>query len=469
MNTKSTSQPLSVNPDYLNDLIYHWFVKYNPLYFVSALCFLGGVFLASKGMRSINCIDGQVLLTGIIELYQLLLLTCSLILFRVISQTRPAVILAIMNIFFLFDCTYQTEHISSVQSIGGFWTVLWIMLFALKLKSLTAIFRLKIPVVGFLVPIFAAIGIAGAPYLLYYTNIDKSFIHLIMTWYGVILAALVLRFRPVATCRDELSESKKAVLQRASNAAWLIWGGFYLFHLISWIRFFDIIITPANVAPLFILMAFVSRKEAFTWAGCIAAVMLSMANPSLFWLNALSAGIVFFMNGWMNRQSRLYIGAILALNFLLTTVSWKTGPFPYPAPWLSVLTGIGLLALGWFFRLPSAFLIVGLGLCVLWNPRGPRDIIEWGSLFIAIGFASLVAGVFMNWKFRFVPANLGKRINASPAKAPDRKHFEKEWLQARDLQGINRKMLEDLKDLCPHCKFNMKMGKDKCDVCGKDL
>jgi hypothetical protein len=182
MNANTTSKPLFVNQHYLNDLFYHWFVKYNPLYFVSALCFLGGVFLASKGMRGINWIDGQVLLTGVIELYQILLLACSFILFRVISQTRPAVILVIMNIFFLFDCTYQTEHLSSVQSIGGFWTVLWIMLFALKLKCLTGIFRLKIPVIGFLVPIFAAIGIAGAPYLflIYFTTriwINPSFIY----------------------------------------------------------------------------------------------------------------------------------------------------------------------------------------------------------------------------------------------------------------------------------------------------
>ena len=191
MNTNSTSKPLFVNHHYLNDLFYHWFVKYNPLYFLSALCFLGGVFLASNGMQSINWIDGQVLLTGVIELYQLLLLASSFILFLIISQTRPAVILAIMNIFFLFDCTYQTEHISSVHVFGGVWTVFWIILLALKLKILTFIFRLKISAVGFLVPIFAAIGIAGAPYLFYYTNMDKSLIHQLMTWYGVILAALV--------------------------------------------------------------------------------------------------------------------------------------------------------------------------------------------------------------------------------------------------------------------------------------
>ncbi len=466
MNVNHTSKPLFENHHYLNDLFYHWFVKYNPLYFVSALCFLGGVFLASKGMRDINWIDGQVLLTGVIELYQLLLIASSFILFRLISQIRPAVILAIMNIFFLFDCTYQTEHLSSVQSIGGFWTVLWIMLFVLKLKFITITFRLKIPVVGLLVPIFAAIGIAGGPYIFYYTNIDQSFIHLLMTWYGVILAAIILWFRPTAICKNKLNARARSVLPRAVNAAWLIWGGFYLYHLISWIRFFDIVITPANIAPLFILLAFVSRKETFTWAGCIMAVILSGANPSLFWFSALLAGMVFFVRGWMHHQSRLYIGVILALHFSLTTVGWESGPLPYPALWLSALTGLSLLAVGWFFRLISAFLIAVLGVLAFWNPRGPRDIIEWGSLFIAIGFASLVAGVIMNWKFQFASAESRKRTNSSPTTASNYKHIKKRWVEVRNWNGVNKKTL---KDPCPHCKFNMMSGNDKCDVCGKDL
>lgn len=466
MNVNSEPKPLFVNQPYLNDLFYDWFVKYNPLYFLSALCFLGGVFLASTGMRSINWIDGQVLLTGVIELYQLLLIACSFILFRKISQTRPAVILAIMNIFFLFDCTYQTEHISSVHVIGGVWTVFWITLLALKLKFLTIIFRLKVPVIGFLIPIFAATGIAGAPYLFYYTNVDKSLIHLLMTWYGVILAALVLWFRPTAKCKDKPDLRAASVLRRAVNAAWLIWGGFYLFHLISWIRFFDIIITPANVAPLFILLAFASRKEAFTWAGCIITVLLSAASPSFFWLSALLAGMVFFTNGWVNRQSRLYIGAILGLHFLLATAGWETGPIPYPAPWLCVLTGIGLMAVGWFFRRVSAFLIAGLGLIFFLDPRGPSDIIEWGSLFIAIGYASLFAGVIMNWKFRFVPADLSRRRFASPPDLPDHKNFKKAWQPDQDQNGASTKIREES---CPHCKFNMKSGNDKCDACGRDL
>jgi hypothetical protein len=253
----------SYNNSYLNELCYEWFVRYNPLYFVSAACFIFGVFLVSKGIYDIDWIDGQIILTGVIEFYQILALAGSFILYRILGQTRPAVILAIMNIVFLFDCTYQTEHLSYVPYIGGFLSVLWVVLFAVKLKFLTSIFRLKLPVVGFIAPILAALGIAATPHLLYYTTLDPALIHLAMTWYGVGLVLLVLWRRPDVICRTELKGFSKTVLRRAAKAAWMIWGGFYLFHLISWIRFFDIVITFANVAPVFVLIAFFSKREEF--------------------------------------------------------------------------------------------------------------------------------------------------------------------------------------------------------------
>jgi hypothetical protein len=451
----------------MNALFYKWFVKYNPLYFLSAGCFVFGVFLVSKGMHNINWIDGQIILTAIIESYQILLLAGGFILYRMVSQTRPAVILAVMNIFFLFDCTFQTEHLSSVQYLGGISTILWILLFSLKLKALTWIFRLKLPVVGFLVPVFAAIGIAGTPYFLYYTQIDESLIHLIMTWYGVLLAVLFLWFRPTVSCRNELAAESKTILLRVSNAAWMIWGGFYLYHLVSWIRFFDIDINLANVAPIFIILPFITEDEGFTWAGCILTIIFSLSNPSLFWFAALLAGLAFCLKGWKNRQPRLYIGAILAIHISMLTVGWQNYPLPEPSLWFCVSTGIGLLVIGWIFRLISAFAIVLLGTIIFWNPRGPRDSIEWGSLFIAIGFTTLVAGIIMNWKLRLTFTNTARGQINLPLEMPDNMPFADKKLQARDRRELRRKMLKDLKNECPYCKFNLKTGKENCDECGK--
>jgi hypothetical protein len=375
----------------------------------------------------------------------------------------------LLNIIFLFDCTFQTEHISTLGYLGGFSTVIWLLLFIVKLKVLMWIFRLKLPAIGFIVPILAAIGITGTPYLLDYTQLDKSTIHLMITWYGVVLAVLVLWFRPAVISKDKLDPHGKAILLRISNAAWLIWGGLYLYHIISWISIWDIVIPLANVAPVFIIAPFIADEEGFTWAGCILAITFSVSTLSHLWFTALLSGMVFYLKGWQNHQPRLYLGAILAIHVSLSAFGGESYMFSDPPLWLAVLTGLGLLAIGWTFRLISAFLIVLLGVFVFWNPRGPQGIIEWGSLLIAIGFATLIGGIIMNWKLRFSAIDPGKGQIPSPPKIPINAPYANKYLQAQDRREMRRRMLQDLKDCCPYCKFNLKTGKDKCEECGKEF
>jgi hypothetical protein len=469
MNQNNPSKKITFSNNYINQLFYKWFVKYNPLYFISALCFVFGVLLVSRGMHKIYWIDGQIILTAVIESYEILLLAGSYILYRKVSQNRPAIILALLNIIFLFDCTFQTEHISTLGYLGGFSTLIWLLLFIVKLKILMWIFQLKLPVIGFTVPILAAIGIVGTPYLLDYTNLDKSLIHLAITWYGVVLAVLVLWFRPAVVSKDKLDPQGKVILLRISNAAWLIWGGLYLYHIISWVGVFDIVIPLANVAPVFLILPFITEEEGFAWAGCILAIIFSVSTLSLFWFTALLAGMVFYLKGWQNHQPRLYIGAILALHFSLSAFCGEGYPFSDPPLLVTLSTGFGLLAIGWIFRLISAFLIVLLGVIVYWNPRGPQGITEWGYLLMAIGFATLIGGIIMNWKLRFTAINPGKGQIPSPSEIPKTAPYTNKLLQAQNRRELRRKMLKDLKDYCPYCKFNLKTGKDKCDECGKEF
>jgi len=408
MNQIHQPKAMIPNNNCLNRLFYRWFVLYNPLYFISALCFVFGVYLVSTGMNRINWIDGQIILTAVIEFYEILLLAGSFLLYRVASLRRPAVILAIINICFLFDCTYQIEHISSVPYFGQISTVIWIFLFALKLIALAWIFRLKVPLVGYIIPILAAVGIAIPPHFLYYTTIDNALIHLASIWYGALLAAIFLWFRPTVSCPDVRDPESNLILTRVINAAWLIWGGFYLFHTISWVRFFDIGVNPANLAPMFVVLPFISKKEEYTWVGSAVVILLSLTHPPVFWVATLLLGIVFVLNGINHRQPRLYIGAILSIYLTLLTMGWQNFPLPEPGFLLTVITGMGLVTIGLSYRLISAFIPVLFGGLAYWNPRGPRDIMEWGTLFIAVGFISLIAGILASWKFRFMSSNIEK-------------------------------------------------------------
>ena len=393
---------------YFEQLFYRWFVVYNPLYFASALCFVFGVFLVSKGMNQINWLDGQLLLTAVIECYEILLLAGSFILYRMAGLRRPAVILAIINICFLFDCTYQTEHISTVPLFGGIASFLWIVMFAAKLLALAWIFRLRIPWFGYAIPILAAIGIAVIPHLLFYTGIDQSVIHLAATWYGAVLAILFLWYRPSVTCEGLSDPAGRIVLAKVWTAAWIIWGGLYLFHVISWIRFYEFAINAAILAPVCSIIPFVSDNEEYTWAGLTLVMFFSLSSPPFFFLVAVMCALVFFWRATTGLPPRMYVGAILCLHLAIRTIGWKAYPFPDPADWLAVTTGISLIGIGWYYRLVSALLLSAGGGYVYIDPPLPRTIMQWGALFIGAGFVTLIAGIAANWRFRFDPSDMEK-------------------------------------------------------------
>ena len=463
----STAHAITPGNTYFQQLFYDWFVRYNPMYFVSAACFIFGVLLVSGGIQDIEWIDGQIFLTGVIELYQIGLLAGAFILYRIFNQIRPAVILAVMNIVFLFDCTYQTEHISFVEFTGEISSVIWVLLFVGKIMTLIWIFRLKVPVVGIIIPVLAAVGIALGPYLLYYSYIDAVVIYLFMTWYGVLLAAIFFWFRPPVTCTNTLNPGCSAILARITNAAWMIWAGFYLFHLISWIRFYEINVSLANIAPIFIILPFISKREELSWVSALAAIPASLANPSLFCFNAFLLGLVLCIKAWKEGHPRLYIGGILCFHFALTTVMWIDGSFPESPQWLIAFSAISLVGIGWAYRLTSAFIVASVWAFIFWHPRGPRDIIEWGTLFIGIGFVSLATGVILNWKFRTTiaknengPAHpLSGNMNPPPPVSDLR--------QAQDVGIPQDKTAKDLNGFCPFCMLHLNAGKGQCDKCGK--
>ena len=314
-----------------------------------------------------------------------------------------------INICFLFDCTYQTEHISTVPGFGELASFLWIVTFAAKLITLAWIFRVQVSWVGYAIPILAAAGIAVGPHLLYYSGIDKFLIHLAFTWYGVLLAIVFLLLRPAAAWEGSPDPSCRVVFSKIWTAAWIIWGGFYLFHIMSWIRFYDIDVSLANLAPIFAILPFLSEKEEYGWVGLTLVMVLSLGNPSYFFLAALLCGLIFMLCSANGPHPRMYVGTIVCLHLALRTVGWQEFPLPDPDPFLVVLTGVALLVVGWAYRLISALLVATFGGVAYWSPTAPRNIMEWGALFIAAGFVSLVAGVAANWWFRFVSSDTDKQ------------------------------------------------------------
>src|SRR5579862_5860650 len=90
-------------------LLRHFFVEFNPLYFISAFCVLSGVFLVARNLDGLGftSIEAQhFVLFGVIQLYELLVIAGAAFLAHRAGATRPAVLLALLECVLLFDCTF---------------------------------------------------------------------------------------------------------------------------------------------------------------------------------------------------------------------------------------------------------------------------------------------------------------------------------------------------------------------------
>ncbi len=378
-------------------LLHYWFVQYNPLYFVSALCVLCGTFLVTNGLETIGWEQGQILLTIVIQTYEILLLIGTALLFRVAGQRRPAVILGIVEVFFLFDPTFQTMTIAHLGTTGFVMSTAWVVMVLVKLEILAWIFRLKTSPTALILPALAAVGVAGMPYALGYAGATNGTIHLIATWYVVGLVAVFLWTPPKITCAITLDAWGQTVFHRASKAAWMIWTGLYLYHLAAWMVEFSIPLTLPHAAPFLLLLPFVSKKENAVWAGCLGAVVVTSVEPFTVAPTALLVSLVFACHGWRTHRHRLLVGAVMSLYLAAWTHGWHSGLLPEPELWLNVTTAAVLFVMAWRLQLLSAALAAVVVMLPTWKNFVPQDTLEWGVLLLVIGFLALIVGVAIYW------------------------------------------------------------------------
>ncbi len=388
----------------VRQIVYDWFVRYNPLYFFSALCILFGTYLVSQGLVSVGWLRGQVLLTGVIQVYEILLIAAAAFLFRKLGQNRAATILGLMEVVFLFDPTFRIEVAATLDqvtatpgNVGHILAIIWAVLVGVKLLMLTWAFELKLSKIAFSVPVLAAIGIAWTSQELATAGVSKDIIHLLATWFGVGLITFVFRKRPAIPCMFTFDEWGQTVLRRSIKAAWIIWGGLYFFHLFTWLHLFDIRVTIAHLTSLILLVPLLSKHEQLVWAGGIGTLAAAALDPSTVSLSALAVGTILAWQTWHLPQKRLAIGTVLALYIAAWTLGWQQWPLPEFNLWLSLAAGVVLVGLAWRLRLPIALLPLLAGVYPAIQVAHSMSMLERGIGLLAVGFLALIAGVAINW------------------------------------------------------------------------
>ena len=381
-------------------IVYRWFVRYNPLYFFSALCVLVGIYLVSQGLNVMEWTQGQLFLTRVVQIYEILLIAGAALLFRGAKQYRPAVILGIMEVVFLFDSTFRTEVATTLEQSGRLVAIVWAIMVVLKLIALAWAFRLKLSMTAFVTPVLAVIGIVGIPQLLGDNYAIRDTIHLIATWCGIGLAVFIYWKRPTILCKLSLDEWGQTVLRRASKAIWLIWVGFYFLHLLVWLNMFEIPVTLLHLISLLLFVPLLSKHEWWIWAGSVNVLAIALFNPPAVSLTASVVAVVLGWKAWHTQQRRLYVGSVLAFYIAGWTFGWQQWPLPELNIWLSLGTAAVLILMAWRLNLSVALLPLIAGLYPV--VKGLRSLSEfgWGILLLAIGFIALIVGVAINWSQR---------------------------------------------------------------------
>jgi hypothetical protein len=360
-------------------LLHRWFVQYNPLYFASALFVLLGVFLLTRD--PLDWARGQLGLAALIQLYELALIGAAAFLFNLPGQRRPAVILGIVALGFLFDVTFRTEALASVGHELLAASVLCGALFGVKLWLVARALRVRLPFLHGAAWTLGGVMLALGPQL-----IRNDRVLIAASWLGIALIAIAVWSRPVLRMRVALDHWGHIVAGRMTAIAPLFWALLYWTHVLAWCGIYDLALTPLCLAPAVVLVPFIVRGEWQTWIAAAIAMAVMWSSPAAFAL--LAAGLA--LKAHQHGLPRLYIAAVMA--------AYMAGPkWIAPALWISLATVGVLVLLAWRFRLRSALaaaLIFAVPALVPWLPAKAG---QWGALLVAAGFVALGAGVALNW------------------------------------------------------------------------
>jgi hypothetical protein len=390
-----------------------WFKRYNPFYFFSALCIFSGVFLLSQGLDEIGWRGGEFVLFGIVQAYEILLIAGAWLLFRVARMKRPAVILGLMEVVFLFDLTLRTESLAAVGGAGIVFSAAWVVLAALKIAALLDVFRLRIRPALLLPPVAAIAAVAFTPHLLSAFVFEQGEIHLLATGFFTLLAGAISLLRPRLESTVKLTPWERTVLHRTGRAVWAIWGGFYLVHLASWMVQFDLDPVLPLLGVLMPVPLFFAgwKHEGWAWAAGVAGMALMLVDPWTVAPACILYGLILAAWAWRRKQERLFAASLACFYGAAWTCGWKAGPPPEPELICTIVaSGLLMIFAFWRRRLSAGFLAAAL-----WIPFAgflvPESKAELGILLLASGFIALVVGVSLNWNKRLLdeaPAPKGR-------------------------------------------------------------
>ncbi len=419
-------------------VLHRWFVQYNPAYFASALCLLAGIFLVSNGLGGPERRSGELWLFGVVQLYEVMLIAGAGFLYRLLGQRRPAVILALVEMVYLLDPTFQTEVAAYLDDAGRWISAAWLAGFAIKLYALAWALRLRVPTRVIALAVAGAGCVAVMPQLGYARLLDRHGMVLLLAWAGFALGMAMWWLRPDIESRDSLDEWGELVLRRASRATAALWIALACAHGGFWVVANDLHSMALLLAVPVLLVTLWARHEGDVWFGAAVAVGIAIGfEPAAVSSVAAMTALVLLVRSRRGFERatpasaepasttahpyrtaapagapppvpvavacpRLGVGALACAYFAVWTLGWHHGGLPPHMLGLDLLASAGFLWLLGVARLPVA----AVPLLALHGHRAveagwiPRTAGQWGAVLVVSAFALLLAGLAVSWWVR---------------------------------------------------------------------
>ncbi len=443
--------------DFWRDLFHRWFVKYNPLYLVSAMLVLVGLNCVSQGLAHEGSLYGPLAVGLLAEIYAAALIGGAALLTRM-GQKRPAVLLALVAVVYQADLTLHTETCAVLGGLGLALSALWLGIFVAKLAFLGWALRIRIDRRAGLAAITGAVGLAFIPYG--FSRLGAGGSGTLLAVFVFVLGALFPR-RPseCVTSQVDLDPWGNTVLRRSVRATWTIWGILLGLHVAFWAM--EAPIDLARVLPAVGALALARhRNEARVWAFSLGGMALvAFFRPTHLSAAAVLVAMTLLLRAFSRLRSvrivspssdeaspyrvnvdesavrgvstvafeecfarvsqperlRLCTGTWAAAYVGVWTFGWNGGALPPHVLLVDALfLSFGLL-MAWRLgaRLVLAFeaAIVGQGLAASGLLPRPHSLVQWGAVALVLGFVLLFGSVAVS--------TLGARKLARPASPTD--------------------------------------------------
>ncbi|HEY4373565.1 MAG TPA: hypothetical protein VGN52_16660 [Burkholderiales bacterium] len=400
-------------------LLLHFFVDFNPLYFISAFCVLYGVFLVARNIEGLglHTLEAQqLILFGVIQAYEIAVIAACAVLARRIRATRPAVLLGLLECVLLFDCTFRVESAAVTEAFGHFLMVLWLILTAAKLWALAWALRLPLSRWQLGALLAVAAGMAGCIAWFSAPGTDKALALQGAAWFGALVLALLETRRPLLLSALAHTPEQEEIAARCLRTGYRVLIGAYFYHLLAFVassadKAVTAAAVPALAGTLFLFFALTRAAQLQSWLWGVATMAIACFVPAALPWAALLAGGLWVYRVCRGGHSNLAIGAALAFYLTGLIAGWNTGQellwhLPGIFDWQNVFLAVGLLFIAVRLRNPLAWgvLTLVMGYCsythAAWQRLVPDSELGRGVLFLAAGFSALLAGVTLNWLAR---------------------------------------------------------------------